>query len=190
MIKYQGQINNGVEAFGTEGKTITANEVLDTCDSKVLAHHIHMHNALIPEQVASDVLENFADVAAEIMAMGLAIQFKKGNDVVMRIYPDVHVKGDRINLTRAQELDPTVTEITAQNAGSLIDKAGISVRVKAEVEQKFNDLLIAQGASVQRVGIIEKERVARTDSSSQSGSNGSGTTTNPSSGDDSGNGFG
>lgn len=27
MVKYNLQINNGVEAFGTTGKTITANEV-------------------------------------------------------------------------------------------------------------------------------------------------------------------
>ena len=33
MVKYNLQINNGVEAFGTTGKTITANEVLETCDS-------------------------------------------------------------------------------------------------------------------------------------------------------------
>ncbi len=32
------------------------------------------------------------------MAMGFAIQFKNGQDVLMRIYPDVHLKGGNINL--------------------------------------------------------------------------------------------
>ena len=30
------------------------------------------------------------------MAMGFAIQFKNGQDVLMRIYPDVHLKGGNI----------------------------------------------------------------------------------------------
>ena len=164
MLKYNGYVNNGVEAFGTEGKTVSVNEIVDTCDSKFLAHHISSHNALIPEQVAYNVLENFAVVAAELMAQGMAIQFKNGNDVVMRIYPDIHVKGGNINLARAQELIPGTTEITTENAGALIDKAGVTVRAKAECEQKFTELLLDQKASLQRVNIIEKAKVMRKDS--------------------------
>ena len=48
MIQYEVNLNNGVEAFGT-GKTITANEVLLTCDEKALAREIHHQNSLIPE---------------------------------------------------------------------------------------------------------------------------------------------
>ena len=37
-LKYNVQLNNGVEAFGT-GKSITANEVCETADHKFVAHH-------------------------------------------------------------------------------------------------------------------------------------------------------
>ena len=169
-LKYQGQLNLGNAAFGTE-KTITANEVVDTVDLKALAREIHHQNELIPEQVAENVLENFAQAAAELMAMGFAIQFRKGNDVFLRIYPDIHVKGGNINLARAKELDPTVTELTMENAGALIDKAGVTVRVRAEVEKKFTDLLVQESSGLERKGIVEKAYVERKD--------GADTTTDP-----------
>ena len=40
MIQYEVQLNQGNEALQT-GKTITANEVLLTCDEKALAREIH-----------------------------------------------------------------------------------------------------------------------------------------------------
>lgn len=173
-LKYQGQLNLGNAAFGTE-KTITANEVVDTVDLKALAREIHHQNELIPAQVAENVLENFAQAAAELMAMGFAIQFKKGNDVFLRIYPDIHVKGGNINLARAKQLDPTVTELTLENAGALIDKAGgVTVRVRAEVEKKFTDLLMAETSGIERKGIVEKAYVERKESGEQSGDDNSG----------------
>ena len=154
-LKYQGQLNLGNAALGSE-KSITANEVVETVDLKALAREIHHQNELIPAQVAENVLENFAQAAAELMAMGFAIQFKKGNDVFLRIYPDIHVKGGSINLQRAQELDPTVTDLTLENAGALIDKAGgVTVRVRAEVEKKFTDLLMQESSGIERKGIVE-----------------------------------
>lgn len=188
MVEYNVQVNNGVEAFGTEGKTISVNEVVKTVDSKFLAHHIAMHNSLIPEQVAADVLQNFSVVAAELMAQGMAIQFKNNQDVVMRLYPDVKIKGGNINLIRAKELDSTVTEITTENAAGLVAKAGVIVRAYAECEQKFNDLLKAQGVSVQLKDVVEKAKVMLTEGSGSTQTGGS-TNTNTG-GDDSGNGFG
>ena len=161
-LKYQGQLNLGNAALGTE-KTITANEIVDTVDLKALAREIHHQNELIPAQVAENVLENFAQAAAELMAMGFAIQFRKGNDVFMRIYPDIHVKGGNINLARAKELDPTVTELTMENAAALIDKAGVTVRVRAEVEKKFTDLLVQESSGLERKGVVEKAYVERKD---------------------------
>ena len=96
MIQYEVQLNQGNEALQT-GKTITANEVLLTCDEKALAREIHHQNSLIPEDVAASVLGYFGKAAAQLMAMGFAIQFKNGQDVLMRIYPDVHLKGGNIN---------------------------------------------------------------------------------------------
>lgn len=162
MIEYKGQLNLGNEALGTE-KTITANECVRTCDTKALAREIHHQNTLIPEQVAEAVLENFCLAAVEKMAEGFAIQLMNGQDVAMRIYPDIHVKGGNINLARAKQLDPSVTDLTAENAGALIDKAGgVTVHVRATVQQKFTDLLLKQEPQVQRVGIAEAPYVERT----------------------------
>ena len=161
----------GNEALQSE-KTITANEVLRTCDTKALAREISHQNALIPEQVAAAVLENFCKAAAEKMAEGFAIQLSAGDDVAIRIFPDIHIKGGNINLAHAKELDPTVTELTEENAGGLIDKAGgVQVRVRATCMQKFTDLLEKEEYQMKRIGIETKSYVAKT-GSSESGEGG------------------
>lgn len=160
MIKYDVQLNQGNEALQT-GKTITANELLLTCDEKALAREIHHQNALIPEDVAASVLGYFGKAAAQLMAMGFAIQFKNGQDVLMRIYPDIHLKGGNINLERAKQLDPSVTELTLENAGELATKAGITVRVRCESEAKFTELLNTEGFSVERNSVKELAYVAK-----------------------------
>lgn len=161
MIDYKAQLNLGNEAFGTE-KTITANEVLRTAETDALAREIAHQNPLIPEQVAEAVLQNFCKAACELMAMGFAIQLRNGDDVAIRILPDIHVKGGNINLARAKKLDPTVTELTLENAGDLIDKAGgVTCRVRAIVQQKFTDLLNLEGVKVKRTGVVEVPYVQR-----------------------------
>ena len=170
MIQYEVCLNQGNEALQT-GKSITANEVLLTCDEKALAREIHHQNSLIPEDVAASVLGYFGKAAAQLMAMGFAIQFKDGQDVLMRIYPDLHLKGGNINLARAKELDPEVTDLTMENAGDLTTKAGVTVRAKAECESKFTELLLAQGASVERKGVVEKAYVARKENAGNTGGN-------------------
>lgn len=181
MIEYKGQLNLGNEALGSE-KTITANEVVRTADTKALAREIHHQNTLIPEQVAKAVLDNLCAAACELMAMGFAVQLSNGDDVAMRIFPDIHVKGGNINLSRAKQLDPSVTDLTMENAGELIDKAGgVTVRVRAVVQQKFTDLLLKQEPQVQRVGITEVPYVERTLNDDEGN-------TNPSTGGDNGGG--
>lgn len=163
-IQYKGQLNLGNEAFGSE-KTITANEVIRTAESKDLAREIHHQNTLIPEQVAQAVLDNLCAAAVELMNMGFAVQLKNGDDVAVRFIPDIHVKGGNINLARAQQLDPTVTELTEQNAGELIDKAGgVTVKVRAIVQQKFTDLLNKDGVKVERIGVETKAYVEKKNS--------------------------
>ena len=165
MIYYNIFVNNGNEYFGTEGKTITANEIISsTADESFVAKMINFINPLIPEQAAAAVLENFCKAAALIMSQGMAIQFRNAGDVAMRIYPDIRVKGDNINLDRAKRLDSNVTEITADNAGDLVTKAGVEMRVKVECQQKFTELLLNYGkASVCRKAVIERARVVRKD---------------------------
>lgn len=161
MIDYKGQLNLGNEALGAE-RSISANEVVRTAEIKDLAREIHHQNTLIPEQVAEAVLENFGNACVELLSMGFAVQFKKGDDVLMRIFPDVHVKGGNINLTRAKQLDPEVTDLTLENAGDLIDRAGgVQVRVRAVCQQKFTEMLDKQGAKVQRTDIVEVPYVAK-----------------------------
>ena len=181
MFHYNIQINNGNEAFGTEGKTITVNEVIQTADLKALSREINHENMLIPVQVAESVLQNFAKAAVNLMSQGFAIQFKSGDDVIMRIYPDMHIKGGNINLARAQELIPGTTEITKENAGDLVTKAGVSVRAYAECGRKFTEMLLAESSGIQRNEIIEKDRVMRKDGTEE---------TNPDSGSGSGSGSG
>ena len=181
MIQYEVNLNNGVEAFGT-GKTITANEVLLTCDEKALAREIHHQNSLIPEDVAASVLGYFGKAAAQLMAMGFAIQFKNGQDVLMRIYPDVHLKGGNINLERAKQakqLNPEVTDLTLENAGELATQVGVKVRVRCETEAKFTELLNSEGFSVERKAVKEVAYVAKKgsdadDDNTQTGAGGGG----------------
>lgn len=168
MIQYEVQLNQGNEALQT-GKSITANEVLLTCDEKALAREIHHQNSLIPEDVAASVLGYFGKAAAQLMAMGFAIQFKNGQDVLMRIYPDIHLQGGNINLSRAQQLDPTVTDLTLDNAGELATKVGVKVSVRCESEVKFTELLEQEGYSVERKGVKEAAYVAKKGSTTEQG---------------------
>ena len=167
-MKYEISLNQGNEVLGS-GKTITANEIVETVDEKALAREIHHLNALIPEQVAESVLANFCAAAAQLMAMGYAVVLKNGNDAALRIYPDIKIKGGNINLDRAKELDPSVSELTMENAGDLATKAGVTVRAKAECEAKFTELLLAQGASVERKAVVEKAFVARKENQGSTG---------------------
>ena len=174
MIEYRGQLNEGNEALGSE-KTITANEVLRTCDTKALAREISHQNKLIPEDVAAAVLGYFCKAAVEKMSEGFAVQLTSGEDVAIRIFPDIHIVGGNINLKRAKELDPTVTELTAENAGDLIDKAGgVTCRVRATCMQKFTDLLDKEEYQVKRTGIEVKAYVERINAGDDSGEGGEG----------------
>ena len=161
-IPYKGQLNLGNAALGSE-KTITANESIRTAEARDLAREIHHLNGLIPEQVAEAVLQNFCQAVVDLLNMGFGVQLKNGDDAAVRFIPDVHVKGGNINLARARELDPTVTELTADNAGELIDKAGgVTVKVRAIVQQKFTDLLHADGGGrAERIGIETRAYVER-----------------------------
>ena len=185
-MKYNVYLNNGNEYIGVNEKTITANEVVETVNENVLAREISHQNPLIPEQVASAVLQNFCKAAVELMSMGFAIVLRNGADAALRIYPDIHIDGGNINLARAKELDPTVTELTVENAGDLVSKAGVTVRAKAECEQKFTELLKSMDANITRKDIIERAKVVRKDdeggTTPSGGGQGGGTTPDPGTG--------
>lgn len=177
-MKYQVQVNNGNANLGVTQKTITANEVTDVVDQKFMAHYIHLHNGLIPEDVAAQVLSLFGECAAELMAQGHAIHLKREQDVLIRMYADIHVRGGNINLERARELmqNPALTEQEmVELAGELVSRAGVTVRARCEAEQKLTDLLKRQDATVQRVdGIKEVAFVPASGTGSDSDDNGQG----------------
>ena len=165
MLKYIAQLNMGNAALGSE-RSISANEVCETVDAKYISEEINHIDPLVPAKVAEQVLGDFCEAVARLMGMGFAVQLKYGNDVALRIHPDIHVKGGNINLARAQQLDPTVTELTINNAGRLIDLAGgVTVRVAADVQAKFVELLKDQKSGVERQGTVEKAYVERKDGS-------------------------
>lgn len=167
MLKFNVCLNQGNEALNT-GKSITANEVCEVADNGFVAHHVQLHtHGLITEDIAKIVLDNFCETVAELIGQGYAVQLCKGSDVMLRIYPDIHLNGDNINLGRAQQLDPTVTDLTLQNAGDLAARVGVSVRPRAIVTQKFADLLDQKKAAVERVAVIERPFVARTGSETE-----------------------
>jgi len=156
MIQYKVCLNNGIQPFGVNWKTITANEDAPSCDETALAREIAHENPLIPEQVAKSVLENFCKAAAHLMSMGFSVQLRNGNDVALRIHPDIHVKGGNINLERAKQLDPTVTDLTAENAEKLVAKAGVTVGVKAKCEAKFTELVLSMGSDTECSRVVER----------------------------------
>ena len=141
MIKFDVKLNNGIEAFGTTEKTLTACEHVENVDAKFMAHHMHLHNALIPEDVATAVLNAFCESAAELMGQGYAVVLTNKGKAALRLYPDIHVKGGNINLARAQEMMPEVTELTVANAAELVQRAGLTLRAKAECEPAMGVLL-------------------------------------------------
>lgn len=163
-ISYKAQLNLGNEALGTE-KSVTANEDTKTCELRHLAQEIHHQNQLIPEDVAAAVLGYFCKAAVMKMTEGFAVQLTSEGKVALRLIPDIHVKGGSINLARAKQLDPTVTELTEENAGDLIDKAGgVTLKVRAIAQQPFTDLLNDQKPRVERSGVVTAAYVAKKDS--------------------------
>ena len=162
-INYKAQLNLGNEALGTE-KSVTANEDVKTCELRHLAQEIHHQNQLIPEDVAASVLGYFCKAAVMKMTEGFAVQLTSDGKVALRLIPDIHIKGGSINLARAKELDPTVTELTEENAGDLIDKAGgVTLKVRAIAQQPFTDLLNEQKPRVERSGVVTAAYVAKKD---------------------------
>ena len=170
-MKYNIFINNGNEYLDVEGRSISISEELTTVSNEFIADYIHKENPTLPEAVIMSVLDAFCIGSAKLMAEGIAIQLKKGNDVALRIYPDVRIKDGNINLERARKLNPEVTEITRENAADLVNRAGITVKVKAESEQKFTELMKKYKITFEKDNIIERDKIVRPADDSDSDTN-------------------
>ena len=172
MVKYNLQLNNGVEAFGTTGKTITANEVVETCDAAELAREIAHYAEVVNERTCKFVLDNLLAACVQKMSEGKAVVLTLDGKAALRIYPDVRLKAGSINLAKAKELDKTVTDITMDNISDLATKAGgVVLRAKAEVEQPLTDALLKLDASVRLEGKKEISRILRKESQGGDGGN-------------------
>ena len=160
-MEYKVYLNQGNDYIGSE-QSISVNENLRQASDRLLAREIHHLNPLIPEEVAYAVLQHLCKASAELMNQGYAVSLKYDGETAVRFYGDIKIKGGNINLERAKQLNPTVTELTTENAGDLVSRAGVVVRAKAETENKFTDLLLSIGESVTRVDVVERARIERT----------------------------
>ena len=189
MIKYNIKLNQGNEVLNSE-KSISAVEMVENVDARFMAHHMHLHNPLIPEDVATAVLNAFCESAAELMGQGHAVVLTSKGKAALRLYPDVHVKGGNINLARAQELMPEVTELSLDNASELVQRAGLTLRAKAECEPAMGVLLDQSKSGLTLNEVVNVPYVHRTatpaDPADTTGTNtgNQGNNPNPGSGDD------
>lgn len=163
-IEYKVKLNNGNENIGADSKSITVQEIVKTAGNREIAREVFLLNPLIPEQVTISVLENFCQAAANLMGLGHAVVLQSKGRAAIRIYPDIKLNGRNITLTRAQQIDPNITELTLDNAGDLAARVGVKVRARAECEQAFTKLLTASGVSVQRKETINIPKVLRNSS--------------------------
>lgn len=176
MNKYQLNLNLGSEVLGS-GKTITATEVVESASSKELAREVAHLAPLVDERTAQYVLDNVLAAATQLMSEGKAVILNLDGKAGLRLYVDVKLKAGSINLAKAKELDPEVTDLTLDNISALAQKAGgVRGRAKAEAEPALQEALEKMGMSFALDEKVERAYIARKSEGSGSGS--------PDSGDD------
>ena len=188
MVDIIISVNNGIEAFGTSGKTLTVNEQPKNISLDFVAEELHHRMPLVPNDVIKQVLAGFQDVTARLIAEGFAIQGTNTyGDVLMRYYVDAHLNTPtrNINLAKAKELMPDVVTDEASmvaHAGELVALAGVTLRPYVEVQKKMHELLADYKPKYDVKGVKEVPYVARTNG--DGGDNGD----NPGGGDNGGGG--
>ena len=145
MVDVIISINNGNEAFGTSGKTLTVNEQPKEVSLDFVAEELHHKMRHLEKEDITMVLSRFLGVAARMMAEGFGIQYTNSKEaIMMRLYTDARIDGQNINLARAKELMPDVIHTEqdmVDHAGELVALAGIKLRPYVEVQKKFHELL-------------------------------------------------
>lgn len=184
MIDVQISINNGNEAFGTSGKTITVNEQPKEVSLEFVAEELHHKMRHLEKDDITTVLSRFLEVAARMMAEGFGIQYTNTKEaVMMRLYTDARLDlpTKSINLAKAKELMPDVVtdeQSMVDHAGELVARVGVKLRPYVEVQQKFHELLQDYKPKYEVKGIVERAYVERKDgeggSSDGTGGNGGG----------------
>ena len=100
-LKYGIQINNGVEAFGTTGKTITANEECDVAGYKELAEEMTHFSKLTDQESNEYVIKNLMKAIVHEMCRGKRVVLPIGNDnkAACAFHLDLHLANGNINET-------------------------------------------------------------------------------------------
>ena len=169
MIDVQISINNGNEAFGTSGKTITVNEQPKEVSLEFVAEELHHKMRHLEKEDITMVMERFLEVAARMMAEGFGIQYTNTKEaVMMRLYTDARLDlpTKSINLAKARELMPDVVtdeQSMVDHAGELVARVGVKLRPYVEVQQKFHELLQDYKPKYEVKGIVERAYVERKD---------------------------
>lgn len=176
MIETIISINNGNEAFGTTGKTLTLNERPKEISLDFVAEELHHKMRHFEKEDIQQVLSGFIDVAARLMAEGFGIQYTNTkDDVMLRLYTDARLACQNINLAKARELlqEPTLTEEQmVERAGELVQLAGVKLRPYVEVQQKFHEVFQTYKPKYQVKETVERPYLQKKDGTDE-------TTTNP-----------
>lgn len=192
MIDVVISVNNGNEAFGTTGKTLTVNERPKEVSLDFVAEELHHKMRHFEKEDIEQVLSGFIEVAARLMAEGFGIQYTNTkDDVMLRLYTDARLEGQNINLARAKELMPGVVtdeETMVAHAGELVALAGVKLRPYVEVQQKLHEKLQEykpkyQVKETKEVAYVPKKDSTATGGSSTGSEQGGGDNTGGGSGD-------
>lgn len=169
-LKYGIQINNGVEAFGTTGKTITANEECETSTYKEIAEELTHFTKLTDYESNEYVVKNVMKAIVHEMCKGKRVVLPIGNDnkAACGFHLDLHLANGNINEAKALALG--FNEITEENAAEIVRRAGgVKIGVKIEVEEALLKAVKAKEVSTELVKVNNKPRVARVNGSTQGG---------------------
>lgn len=159
-IRYKAQLNMGNEALKTE-PTITVNKDVRPIGYKPVLRWMHDECKIVPENVAEMVISDFFKAAVAYMSQGMSVYMKHRGNVMIRLYPQVRIKGKNITLKRAKQIDPTIMELTPDVVRRLIGRVGVEVTVHAEVNPKFTQLLHDYGFDTECTEVVMKDVVRR-----------------------------
>ncbi len=171
MIDINIYVNQGVEAFGTTGRTLTVNELPKEVSLDFVAEELHHKMRHLEKDDITMVLSRFLDVAARMMAEGFGIQYTNTKEaVMMRLYTDARLDlpTKSINLQKAQELMPDVVHTEqdmVDHASELVAMVGVRLRPYVEVKQKFHELLADYKPKYHVKDTVERAYVEKKDGS-------------------------
>ena len=169
---YNINVNQGNEALGT-GPSISVEESpRGTATKKDIVKHMRLMNGLMPEKVCQDAIELFGETLIHLVAQGVRVPLFGFNDKrFCTIYLDLKLDKN-ISLADVQAIDPSITELTAENAPQFVKASDIKARLKFETEDGGNEALADEMEGLTRNETNVKAYVRRKENSGNGGSNG------------------